>query len=556
MLVHLVKVSKVVFQMMNVKSDYQKILFVVILGLVIIGANVSQIFAQVPSQPTIPIWIKNNAKWWSEGQLGDSDFEKGIEYLIDQKIINIPPQNQTTLVAQQIPAWVKSTAGMWANGQISDSDFLRGIQYLAQIGIIQVHIDNTAVTVTPTPPITSSANTILGNSETQLNNTQSTSVSQSTQPTTSETSIQPSPNKTSTVLTVPITTNTTKLSNTSPTVTPTANPIKSNVDSLVGNGVSLKINGNVASGTLIIAGIRYNAPSLLISEQGNQIQLQGNLQTSDTSMLEVVGMPTSGNEYNFYGVISDNGKSTPVTFTALLNEGTNQASTTSNQPTSVAPNKVQMLPMLMLYAQSDEVYMGYPYDLAVKIFDPKTNPQKIFDQSLGGIPGVTINGTILDPNNATFASFSGKTDNNGLYQYQVQTTYYKGWQEIFKVLVNATKSGYAQQFATMSFVTLYPNQGGSQHCSSTIPIAPTDLSATAVPPTQVNLSWTASTGATGYNILRGITSTGESSTPVGTTTGTTFSDTGLTQGKTYYYVIQATNCAGKSSNSNEVPKMP
>ena len=31
---------------------------------------------------SIPKWIKNNAAWWSEQQIGDSDFVSGIEYLI------------------------------------------------------------------------------------------------------------------------------------------------------------------------------------------------------------------------------------------------------------------------------------------------------------------------------------------------------------------------------------------------------------------------------------------------------------------------------------------
>jgi hypothetical protein len=37
----------------------------------------------------IPPWIKNNAKWWSEGQIGDNDFVKGIQYLIQENIIQI-----------------------------------------------------------------------------------------------------------------------------------------------------------------------------------------------------------------------------------------------------------------------------------------------------------------------------------------------------------------------------------------------------------------------------------------------------------------------------------
>ena len=37
----------------------------------------------------IPNWIKNNAKWWSEGQIGDSDFVSGIKYLIEKDIMVI-----------------------------------------------------------------------------------------------------------------------------------------------------------------------------------------------------------------------------------------------------------------------------------------------------------------------------------------------------------------------------------------------------------------------------------------------------------------------------------
>src|SRR3972149_3829341 len=37
----------------------------------------------------IPSWIKNNAKWWSEGQISDGDFVKGIEYLIDNDVMQV-----------------------------------------------------------------------------------------------------------------------------------------------------------------------------------------------------------------------------------------------------------------------------------------------------------------------------------------------------------------------------------------------------------------------------------------------------------------------------------
>lgn len=38
----------------------------------------------------IPDWIRNNAKWWAEGGIHDKDFVSGIQYLIKQKIMQIP----------------------------------------------------------------------------------------------------------------------------------------------------------------------------------------------------------------------------------------------------------------------------------------------------------------------------------------------------------------------------------------------------------------------------------------------------------------------------------
>jgi len=35
----------------------------------------------------VPVWIKNNAQWWSENKITDSDFVKGIEYLVENRII-------------------------------------------------------------------------------------------------------------------------------------------------------------------------------------------------------------------------------------------------------------------------------------------------------------------------------------------------------------------------------------------------------------------------------------------------------------------------------------
>lgn len=55
---------------------------------------------------------------------------------------------------------------------------------------------------------------------------------------------------------------------------------------------------------------------------------------------------------------------------------------------------------------------------------------------------------------------------------------------------------------------------------------------------RIDLTWGAQTGATSYNVLRG-TATGGPYVLIGNTASVAFSDrTGLTNGSTYYYVVQ------------------
>jgi hypothetical protein len=85
---------------------------------------------------------------------------------------------------------------------------------------------------------------------------------------------------------------------------------------------------------------------------------------------------------------------------------------------------------------------------------------------------------------------------------------------------------------------------------------PTPTGLTATPGNaSVTLSWNASSGATSYNVYRG-TSTGTETLLKSGVTGTTFNDTGLTNGTTYFYKVSAVNAAGESSLSSEVSATP
>jgi len=94
------------------------------------------------------------------------------------------------------------------------------------------------------------------------------------------------------------------------------------------------------------------------------------------------------------------------------------------------------------------------------------------------------------------------------------------------------------------------NSGPSNVVSATtMPAAPTNLSATAASASQINLSWTGSTGASSYVVQR--SPTGNSSwTQIGTTTATSFNDTGLNPASAYYYEVLASNTSGNSTPSN------
>jgi hypothetical protein len=90
-------------------------------------------------ETSIPIWIKNNAGWWADGQIDDSSFLQGIQYLIKEGIMVIPPtETAEASESQEVPSWIKNNAGWWAEGQIDDETFVSGIQYLIKVGVIKV----------------------------------------------------------------------------------------------------------------------------------------------------------------------------------------------------------------------------------------------------------------------------------------------------------------------------------------------------------------------------------------------------------------------------------
>ena len=49
--------------------------------------HVSTFNVKIAESVTVPAWIKNNADWWAQGLITDDDFVKGIQYLVEQRVI-------------------------------------------------------------------------------------------------------------------------------------------------------------------------------------------------------------------------------------------------------------------------------------------------------------------------------------------------------------------------------------------------------------------------------------------------------------------------------------
>jgi hypothetical protein len=91
--------------------------------------------------------------------------------------------------------------------------------------------------------------------------------------------------------------------------------------------------------------------------------------------------------------------------------------------------------------------------------------------------------------------------------------------------------------------------------SGSLPSDPTNLTGVAGNG-QVALSWTASTGATGYNVYRGTVYDGEATTPIATVAGTSYTDTSASNGTLYFYEVAATNSVGVSGDTNQITMTP
>lgn len=88
----------------------------------------------------IPDWVKNQGKWWVSNSISDDEFINAVEFLINEGIIVIPPEEISDSDENQkpIPDWIRKTVNWWSENQTSDQEMANALQYLIKLGVIRI----------------------------------------------------------------------------------------------------------------------------------------------------------------------------------------------------------------------------------------------------------------------------------------------------------------------------------------------------------------------------------------------------------------------------------
>ncbi|MDH3736008.1 MAG: PhnD/SsuA/transferrin family substrate-binding protein, partial [Nitrosopumilus sp.] len=73
----------------------QQTTFAIVATIVAISIATIPLAQNAQAQSLIPDWIKTNAGWWAEGSVDDATFLNGIEFLIENDIINVSSESES-----------------------------------------------------------------------------------------------------------------------------------------------------------------------------------------------------------------------------------------------------------------------------------------------------------------------------------------------------------------------------------------------------------------------------------------------------------------------------
>ncbi|MCL5277796.1 MAG: carboxypeptidase regulatory-like domain-containing protein [Deltaproteobacteria bacterium] len=317
-------------------------------------------------------------------------------------------------------------------------------------------------------------------------------------------------------------------------------------------------------GAYAISGIEPGTYTVVMSMTGYISQTVAGVNVTSGSITKVpdVMLVPDANYSTTYGIVSgkvvDSANQQGVSGVIVAVQGTSLATLTDQDggfSLGLTGGKWTII------ASGDQYSVG---GVTVNVTVGNTVSATIQVSKLSGYNTGIISGTVEDENGAPVASAviqsdpsngSAFSDNNGLFSLTLPAGCYT---------LKVDKSGYTEsdvlkcidagQSLTTGVIVLMP--AGSSSCigySCAAPV-PSGLIVTAGNG-QVSLTWSASTGATSYNIYKSTTSGGPY-TKVGSTTNTSYTVTGLTNGTTYYFVVTAVNSNGESGYSNQASATP
>src|SRR6516165_2416296 len=340
-------------------------------------------------------------------------------------------------------------------------------------------------------------------------------------------------------------------------------PFSATVSGTTNNSVTWLVNGaaggNPMVGTISSAGM-YTAPAAVPSGGNVTVTAQSVAQTSATGSAGVTinqaAIPAAPTNVTATG---GNGQ---VALSWSASSGANsydeKRSTTSGGPyTTVASPTTTSYTDTGLTNGTTYYYVV----TAVNTAGESSNSSQVSATPQPGIPAAPTNATATGGNGQVALSWSASS---GATSYNVKRSTTSGGP--YATVASPTTTSYTDtgltNGTTYYYVVTAVNTAGESSNSSQvsatpqpgIPAAPTNATATGGNG-QVALSWSASSGATSYNGKRSTTSGGPYATVASPTT-TSYTDTGLTNGTTYYYVVTAVNTAGESSNSSQVSATP
>ena len=98
-----------------------------------------------PDQP-IPVWVKNNVRWWINETISFEDYRQSIIYLFKAGILRNPLNSSTSETTQttnsnSVTFDLNSEKGLalaWTNGQINDTQYIQKTQDLLDDGTILI----------------------------------------------------------------------------------------------------------------------------------------------------------------------------------------------------------------------------------------------------------------------------------------------------------------------------------------------------------------------------------------------------------------------------------